>query len=344
MKIIFFTKGDRSVGSSRYRAYLIAESLNNQKIQTELIPSTKVQNLPIIDSLKYILKILMSLNTEDVVLCQRAISPFHLPLLLVIFKFIKGYKLVFDMDDASYIYWPGMYSLLTKMSDLVIVGSDEIYSYAIKKNKNVVKIPTVVDIKDYKLKSNYNSKIINIGWIGTGPAHYENLKILSEPIRQISNKYKDKVHFTFVGTLGDNKVERLISHKFGLEPSQLTIIESLDWSKISNIATEINKFDIGIMPLEDDVFSRGKCAFKLIEYMACGVPVVASSVGENVNLIKHNINGLLAKSSKHWVDNLDSLIQDESKRKELGKNGYKTVNAEYSIEKIYPEYKKLFGI
>ena len=94
----------------------------------------------------------------------------------------------------------------------------------------------------------------------------------------------------------------------------------------------IASFDIGIMPLPDDDWEKGKCAYKLIQYMACGLPVVASSVGMNREVVNEGWNGFLANNFKEWCNALELLIQDEGLRKRLGQNGRKLVEENYTLE------------
>ena len=91
-------------------------------------------------------------------------------------------------------------------------------------------------------------------------------------------------------------------------------------------------FDIGIMPLQDDPFSRGKCAFKAVFCMSRGVPVVASPVGANKTLIQHCVNGLLAKTTQEWVEGISALVEDAALRTHMGRTARETVEAGYSAE------------
>ena len=93
----------------------------------------------------------------------------------------------------------------------------------------------------------------------------------------------------------------------------------------------LGSIDIGIMPLEDDDWSRGKCAFKLLQYMAAGVPTVSSPVGMNAEVIVDGVNGLLAETESEWSEKLLALAEDADLRKKLGASGRRTVEEEYSL-------------
>ena len=117
----------------------------------------------------------------------------------------------------------------------------------------------------------------------------------------------------------------------GSFPTNGLRIESREWSP----ATEgqlLSECDIGIMPLSDTEFTRGKCGLKLIQYMACGLPVVASPVGVNQKIVEENRNGFLAADAGEWFEKLEALIEDAGLRKRLGEAGRRKVAAEYTVE------------
>ncbi len=91
------------------------------------------------------------------------------------------------------------------------------------------------------------------------------------------------------------------------------------------------------MPLPDDEYSRGKCGFKLLQYMALGIPSIASPVGVNQEIIQNGSNGFLASSNEDWVDNLSLLIENKEMRYSIGMNGRRTVENQYSLKKYAPE-------
>ena len=110
------------------------------------------------------------------------------------------------------------------------------------------------------------------------------------------------------------------------------LVDDLPWDDVEEVARRIAAFDIGLMPLVDDETSRGKCAFKAIEYMACGVATVCSRVGENGYLIEDGVNGFLASGPEEWVARLEALFLDPSLRARLSRAGQETVRTGYSLE------------
>ena len=111
-------------------------------------------------------------------------------------------------------------------------------------------------------------------------------------------------------------------------------VQSLPWSEDQEISL-INQFDVGIMPLPDTDWARGKCAFKLLQYMACGLPVVASKVGANIDVVNANV-GFLAHDKASWISALTQLYENPSLRKKLGSNGRALVEKKYSLSANLP--------
>jgi glycosyltransferase involved in cell wall biosynthesis len=118
-------------------------------------------------------------------------------------------------------------------------------------------------------------------------------------------------------------------------------LEVRGWSEAAEVE-EIQSFDVGIMPLTDGPWERGKCGFKIIQYQACGVPVVASPVGANRDIIVDGVNGLLASDTEEWVRALDLLRSDGELRRRLGSAGRESVCAKYSTAVVARDLIKLF--
>ena len=105
----------------------------------------------------------------------------------------------------------------------------------------------------------------------------------------------------------------------------------------------LTSFDIGIMPMPDTKWTRGKCAFKAILYMSVGIPCVSSPVGVTVDIIKDGINGFLADSIDEWKDKLSALIESQNLRTETGENGRKTVEEKYSVKANEPKFLEVLN-
>lgn len=244
-------------------------------------------------------------------------------------------KMVYDFDDALFIpnvsYSNRAIEILKDvakvqkiitMSDYVIAGNNFLKNYALRLNKAVSVIPTSIDTDKYKpAASNNPNAHLTLGWIGsTTTVKY--LDMLSEVFNALFLKY-DHIRLLIVG----GKWNKLKSAK----------IHCKEWDLESEIDS-LRLFDIGIMPLLDDEWSKGKCAFKIIEYMSVGIPVVASAVGMNKEVIQDGDNGFLASNSEEWLKKISLLMDDAGLRIVIGKAGRKTAEEKYSLKVNAPRF------
>jgi glycosyltransferase involved in cell wall biosynthesis len=179
----------------------------------------------------------------------------------------------------------------------------------------VATVPTVVDLTRYSSRApNESGKPLVIGWIGSpSTAHY--LRDVSTVIASMRKRYA--VRAVAVGARPDQVVG--------------TPFETVPWSEAEEAAI-VAGFDIGIMPLIDAPWERGKCGYKLIQYMACGVPVIASPVGVNREIVQPGFNGFLAGNETEWEAALTSLIIDADLRDRMGSAGRWRVEQWYSLQ------------
>jgi len=123
-------------------------------------------------------------------------------------------------------------------------------------------------------------------------------------------------------------------------PDGLDVL-NLPWSEATEV-DDILRFDVGIMPLADDPWSRGKCGFKLIQYMGCGLPTIASPVGANATIVDAGVTGLLASSTDDWTRAIVHLADDAALRRDMGTAGLSRVRASYSLDATTPRLVALF--
>ena len=127
----------------------------------------------------------------------------------------------------------------------------------------------------------------------------------------------------------------------GIDAQSLGLpMESVPWTEQTEVAS-VASFDIGIMPLVDESFERGKCGYKLIQYMACGLPVVASPVGVNRQIVEHGVNGFLAETPAQWEQALHTLLADAGLRQRMGSAGRRKVEAQYCLQVTGPKLASL---
>jgi glycosyltransferase involved in cell wall biosynthesis len=182
--------------------------------------------------------------------------------------------------------------------------------------KRIEIVPTVVDVNHYRVRSGFDSHSRQaIGWIGTPSTWAEYMEPILPTLTELAYQHG----------------ARLISVGAGEAADAYPYIENWPWSEETEVA-RIQMMDIGIMPLTDTPWARGKCGYKLIQYMACGVPVVASPVGVNSEIVEHGVNGFLASTEEEWREAIGTLLNDSSLRRRMGDAGRNKVEQSYSIQ------------
>jgi glycosyltransferase involved in cell wall biosynthesis len=263
----------------------------------------------------------LSLGRYDAVLCEQEVFPF-LPAGAEVLVSKLNRRFILDYDDAAYCKydrWPvlrGKIGHLMSTAESVVVGNDHLASYARQFTPNVSIIPTVVDLGNYPNRQNAaDCQCVRVVWIGTPLT----ASFLQPLIPQLINLQKKHQHlrFRFIGA--------------GNFPCDGLRAETPQWS-LNTEAELLAQCDIGIMPLSDTEFTRGKCGLKLIQYMACALPVVASPVGANREIVEENRNGFLASNPQEWFEKLDALIENAELRKRFGEQGRAKVAAQYTLE------------
>lgn len=233
-------------------------------------------------------------------------------------------KLIYDFDDAVFLKKPAKARAVIRMADSVISGNRFLKEYASSLNGEVYILPTPIDTDKYapvtKAGRGGNEKIV-IGWMGT-PTTSEYLKDIKNVFRAILNRYKN-VEIDIVGGMSVDFLGAGLTHKA--------------WS-LENEVRDLQGFDIGIMPMPDNEWTKGKCAFKIIQYMAVGIPAVASPVGMNREVVQDSVNGFFASNNKEWIDKLSSLIEDASLRDSIGGRGRLSVESRYSVRALGPKF------
>lgn len=266
-------------------------------------------------------------KTWDVIFLYRELLPVGPP----VFERMlarKGIPIVYDFDDSiflpdvseanrrfKWLRWSQKTGTICRLSAHVIVGNQYLKDYALKHTARVTVVPTTIDTDSYTPKDDAQIRGCPvIGWSGslTTLKHLRSFGPALGTVRKSLN-YRLKV---------------LGSHDFSLGGVE---VESLPWNAQSEIS-DLKSFDVGIMPLPDDAWSRGKCGLKALQYMAVGVPTVASPVGVNSEIIEDGKNGFLASSEQEWAEKLSLLASDEDLRWKFAKEGRRTVEEWYSAK------------
>jgi glycosyltransferase involved in cell wall biosynthesis len=242
---------------------------------------------------------------------------------------------VLDVDDAIFLHRGGKFAeRLAQKVELIICGNDFIAERFSEWNKNIAVIPTVVDSHRYipgKGNCTSNSKQV-IGWIGISRNFNYLYKIESALERVI--KARPEVILKIISDRRP-KFKGKLSGKF----------KYVKWSPKTEIA-DIQSITIGIMPLDNTDWEKGKCSFKMLQYMSCNIPVVVSPVGMNAQILNESKVGFGVNTLEEWTDALIYLLDSSEKRKKMGFNGRKLVEEKYSIDAIMVKlssYLKIVG-
>ena len=275
----------------------------------------------------------------DFIFIHREASPVGPPIFEFIISKIWRKKIIYDFDDAIWIpnttkenkivnwvkaFWKVKY--ICNWSYKVVGGNAYLCNFAKQHNKNVILIPTCVDTVSHhnQLKVQQKEKVV-IGWTGS----HSTMKFL-DGIKEVLAKISE-----------DFEVEILIISN---KAPQFTLknLRFIPWQEATEVA-DLLQMNVGLMPLEADPWCEGKCGFKLIQYMALGIPAVASPIGVNKQIIDEGKNGFLCTTKEEWYNAIALLIQDTTKRRELGLNGQAKIKAQYSIQANAGSFLGLFN-
>jgi len=238
----------------------------------------------------------------------------------------SGVPIVFDFDDAiflsykspsngylSYLKFAGKTKTNCRLAAHVMVGNPYLAEYARQFNQNVSIIPTTIDTDKYKpVNIEDASGPVVIGWTGSHST-VQHLDTLRSALAKLAQR--ESIRLRVIGT-PNYQIE-------GVE------FETIMWRSETEVE-DLSAVDIGIMPLPDDNWARGKCGAKALQFMAMGIPTVCSPVGVNTDIIQDNENGLIANSEEEWIEKLSLLIRSRELRARLGKAGRQTIEQRFS--------------
>ncbi len=342
MKILALTRYDRQGGSSRLRTIQYIPFWQASGIDVDLVPlldknyifalyeKRPINKLQIIKAYLKRLKRLLQYKKYNLLWIEKELFPWLPATAEKLLRLLK-IPYVVDYDDAVFHYYdlhPKTFirGLLGKKIDqvmqnasLVIAGNEYLAKRAeLAGARDVAIIPTVIDIDRYPSVLAEDESDLSIGWIGSAST-FNHLKLLANIIGPVLQQYNAKL--LIVGAKGEG---------FSGLP-----VEWIDWHEDTEVQC-IQRMSIGIMPLHDGPFEQGKCGYKLIQYMACSKPVVASPIGINKQIVSSGVNGYLANSNEQWQEALGRLLSDASLRRDMGKQGRSLVEQKYCLQVTAP--------
>ena len=338
--LYFFTKSEKGAGGTRHRAIFVSEFLKKRGYDSIIVtPPVYRKDIPRNKARMEYLSTIFSLRKNDAVFLQNPIFSTYFIVCICIVKIIFRPTLIFDFDDSTWIQNPIAPRVMALISDKYILASHFLTSWKPLGIRPLSAKPTMVmaNLVDYTIADKYKvenkgDKVV-IGWIGGGPNSMVNLIIL-KPILETLIKDGVSFKFLFVGTLGSEEVVKF----FSLPGLDVEFVDRLDWGKEGEIQKANSMFDVGLCPLLDNVSNRGRCSLKILDYMASGVPVVASPVGENIYFIENNVTGLLPNTTEEWVRDLKRIISDKELRESMGRASYLKLKTEYSYQANIDKY------
>jgi glycosyltransferase involved in cell wall biosynthesis len=210
-----------------------------------------------------------------------------------------------------------------------MVGNNYLAEYARRFNRKVTVIPTTIDTDTYRVEPVRDTASPVIGWTGSYST-VQHLDVLRSTLSELAKRERFRVRV--IGP-SDYKLE-------GVE------VEVVPWRSRTEVQ-DLAAVDIGIMPLPDNLWSRGKCGCKALQYMGLGIPAVCSPVGVNTDLIRDGENGFLANSAEEWIARLTVLLRSPELRRKLGMAGRKTVEERFSarsqVPRVYEVFRSVIG-
>ena len=350
MKLLILSRYDRMGASSRLRMFQYFPWLESEGFEITVAPFfSDSYVLGLQQSKRHILEVarayysrvknMLASREYHLVWIEKELLPW-LPAQFELALLGNSVPYVLDYDDAIFHYYdlhpnPIVKSLLGRKhhalmrgAALVIAGNDYIADFAIRAGaKRIEVIPTVIDLDRYPAHKHFSirgqSEPPLVGWVGQRST-VSNLLMF----KNIFDRFSEEriAQFSAIG---------VTAQLFGLP------MKSIPWSEHTEVA-DIATFDIGIMPLVDEPFERGKCGYKLIQYMASGLPVVASPVGANCQIVEHGVNGFLAETPAEWEQALGLLLADADLRQRMGMAGRLKVEQKFSLQVTAPKLIELF--
>ena len=350
MKVLYLTKYTRMAGSSRMRSYQYFPYLEEAGMQVTVKPffddaylkdfyAGKKNISAVLKSYIKRLGVLFSVFSYDRVVIEKEIFPF-LPALAEWMLKLLGIQYIVDYDDAIFHHYDqssnpiiknflgNKIATVMRFSGTVVAGNQYLADYAARSGaKNIEIIPTVIDLERYPVKENTDADQCIVGWIGTKTTFEKHLLPCKHWIKALQIQ-EPNIRFHIVGITEDMDLGKNVKY--------------IRWTEETEVA-EILKMDIGLMPLQDSKWEKGKCAYKLIQYAACGIPGVASDVGMNREVTVPGETGILASADEEWIQAIKTLKSNTELRHQLGSNARKIVEERYCIQQTSTKWKEILN-
>jgi hypothetical protein len=348
MTVTYFSKSSIIGPSSRYRVFQFLPHFHAEGIDCTVSPlfgETYFKILEVRQSwLRTLLKVpyvfvrflrrlweLFTLGRRDLIVIEGQLFPYVPPVVERLLQWCR-YRVVVEMDDAIYLtrWHEKKMAALLSMATGAIAGNERLASYAKLFSPQVCVVPTVVDtdrfVPDRESSSafDHSSEVITIVWMGLA-YNLSYLNVLAPVLRALQSRFHVRL--------------RVICSQPPRMPG--VDIEFRPWDMRREVS-DMRDASIGVMPLEDTEWARGKCGLKLLQYLAVGLPSVASPVGVNCHIITNGENGFLASTEEDWYDRLEALCRQPHVRARIGLAGRRTVEERYSLAVWGPRLTEVY--
>lgn len=343
MKILALMKYGNLAASTRQRLLQFMPHLNAADIEispsalfdngylTAKFQGSTINKAAIAKSYLHRLQVILHARPYDAIWVQYESFPYLFGFMERL-VFLRGKPVIYDFDDAIFHQYDSHKNPVVRFllgnklqgllrgSTLAICGNAYLQNYAKQFCKNTIIIPTVVNTDHFRPAARKAKKErVIIGWIGSPSTWF-----YVNPLVPLLSKLAAELNLTIRVIGAGPRVQAFPNFEF------------VEWSEATEVS-EIQNMDVGIMPLPDEKWARGKCGYKLIQYMACGVAVVASPVGVNNDLVQPTIHGYLAASNLEWESALRKLVADTKLRSQMGGRGRERIVESYSLKSQGPK-------
>jgi glycosyltransferase involved in cell wall biosynthesis len=349
MRVVAFTKYGAQAASTRQRLLQYLPALRDAGIHVDWYPllgddyvrgltqGTKPSKLSIARHYADRMGQIAAARGADALWIYAELFP-YLPAAFERLAFAGRVPVVYDFDDAFFHQYDqaprplvrrmlsGKLEPLLRGAAICACGNAYLQDYADRFCDRTVILPTVVDTDAYVPSPREQDRSLSIGWIGT-PSTWQYVQAILPLLAELAAEHGLRV--------------RVVGAGAGAEADGFDGLDLVSWQEETEI-TEVQRMDIGIMPLPDESWARGKSGYKLIQYMACGLPVVASPVGVNAEIVVPGETGFLARTTEEWRNALVTLLNDAATRRRMGENGRRRAEASYSLKYCAPKMVELF--
>ncbi len=333
LTVAAFTSG-KTAASARFRVRQYVQELSKHGIEMLEFPARlgafPPRHKPLrplwgIASVAQRIPAIVRSQNADVTLLQREMIS-----TLVTLEGLTSRPRLLDVDDAIFVYREGRTARkLARMCDWIVCGNRYLAEHFTAWNSNTVIIPTAVDTNRYCPGHRRPDDDVVIGWSGGSEAHREMMRI-RKPVAAVLQKHA----YAKLLFLSDREPDI---------PELSGRMQFVPWSERIEAET-LQRFDIGLMPLEDTPWNRGKCSFKMLLYMSCGAAPIVSPVGTNSEVLALGGAGMAATKLDDWYDRLDDLMVNVARRREIGCAAREIAVKHFSIEAVAPRLARVLKV